>query len=110
MSYYVSKEDFYRAYLESREAGKITDELARYFDRTVRGLAQRGNFRNYPDIDDMIGDAMLRLCQVWQRFDADNYTGVHAWVSQVAYFVFIARIEKMKKELADREKWEALWQ
>lgn len=61
-------------------------------------LSTRGNFINYSYKDEMVSDAIENCLAAVDNFDVERYTNPFAYFTQIAWFAFIRRIEKEKRQ------------
>lgn len=113
---YLDKETFtnqvleYVAYAKACEAeGKrqpiITNEVAIGIQLICNNLAKAGNFANYPFREDMVSDAIEVCLKAVPNFNVEAKTrsgtpNAFGYFSRIAYFAFLQRIKKEKRELA----------
>jgi len=108
---YVDNKEFYKEIVKYKEDLKhnpdcgIGTNLAIMIERTVRGLAHRWNFRDYPFIEEMIGDGIYHCLKYVHNFDL-NRKNVHAYVSHIAHNAFVQRINTEKKHLYTKYKYQ----
>jgi DNA-directed RNA polymerase specialized sigma24 family protein len=61
-------------------------------------LASKGNFSGYSFKDDMIGDAIENIVQYYRNFDIQKSKNPFAYFTQIAYFAFLRRIIREKRQ------------
>lgn len=61
-------------------------------------LATSGNFSGYSFKEEMIGDAIENILQYYRNFDPTISQNPFAYLSQIAYYAFLRRIKKEKKQ------------
>ena len=124
MTHYVTNKDFYAALVERKEKLKenpdyrVSNYIGECLLKISTNLAHKHNFNGYTYKDEMIADAIEScLCAV-DKFDTEKYQNPFAYFTQCAFFAFVQRINKEKKqqaikgkilfELSDDELYESL--
>lgn len=121
--HYVNNKDFFEAmcvYKEAVEKANNTDSarphVSNYIGDCIMKIATRlsrkGNFRNYPFIEEMIGDGIENALMYIDNFapyridkEGKEVKGnPFAYFTQIIYFAFLRRIAKEKKFLYTKYK------
>lgn len=69
------------------------------------GVASKPSFRNYPHIEDMVGDAVENCSKALTKFDATKTQNPFGYFTQTVYNAFFRRIDLEKKQLAIKHKY-----
>jgi len=67
--YYINKKDLLAAVIQSKEDGKMSDQLAAYLHLLTAKYAKSSQYIGYPFNDDMQGYALMMLVRTWNGFD-----------------------------------------
>jgi hypothetical protein len=113
--FYVDNQKFLEALitykedvLAAKEAGhpkpRIPDFIAECFIKIAEHLSFKPNFRNYSFREDMVGDALTDCVAYLENFDPKKSRNAFAYITQVAWFAFLRRIAKEKKQLYTKYK------
>ena len=86
-----------------RNAGQITDTLARMMLKLCERYATRGNVRGYTYNDEMKGQAILQLAQIGLQFDESKSDNPFAYFTAAVTnaFVRVINIEKRNQNIRD---------
>jgi len=86
-----------------KDAGQITDNLARMMIKLCERYATRGNVRGYTYNDEMRGQAILQLTQIGLQFDESKSDNPFAYFTAAVTnsFVRIINIEKRNQNIRD---------
>jgi len=86
-----------------KNAGKITDTLARMMIKLCERYATRGNVRGYTYNDEMRGQAILQLTQIGLQFDESKSDNPFAYFTAAVTnsFVRVINIEKRNQNIRD---------
>jgi hypothetical protein len=86
-----------------KDAGCITDTLARMMIKLCERYATRGNVRGYTYNDEMRGQAILQLTQVGLQFDESKSDNPFAYFTAAVTnsFVRVINIEKRNQNIRD---------
>jgi len=101
---YVSNKDLYSALVKYRKDRLEVDDLRvpEYIGKAIvlitANLSNRGNFINYSYKHEMVSDAIENCLAAVNNFDVDNYFNPHAYFTQIAWYAFIRRIDKEKRQ------------
>jgi hypothetical protein len=103
-SHYVSRGDFFTALVNRREALKtnpdlpVSEFIGECIVKICKGMASKWNFAGYTWKDEMVSDAILHALRYIDSFNPEISTNPFSYVSQMAFNVFINRIEIEKEE------------
>lgn len=86
-----------------KNAGQITDTLARMMLKLCERYATRGNVRGYTYNDEMKGQAILQLTQIGLQFDESKSDNPFAYFTAAVTnsFVRVINIEKRNQNIRD---------
>jgi hypothetical protein len=86
-----------------KDAGSITNTLARMMIKLCERYATRGNVRGYTYNDEMRGQAILQLTQIGLQFDESKSDNPFAYFTAAVTnsFVRIINIEKRNQNIRD---------
>lgn len=112
--HYVNNANFSQAVVDyvtiAREAKEtnspkpmITDYIARCFLKISEGLSHKANFVRYTYREEMVMDAVENCLKAIENYDIDKATrtgkpNAFAYFTQIAWYAFLRRIEKEKKQ------------
>jgi len=86
-----------------KDAGQITNNLARMMIKLCERYATRGNVRGYTYNDEMKGQAILQLTQIGLQFDESKSDNPFAYFTAAVTnsFVRVINIEKRNQNIRD---------
>jgi hypothetical protein len=112
--HYVNNADFSQAVVDYvttvREAKEndtgrpvVTDYIARCFLKISEGLSHKANFVRYTYREEMVMDAVENCLKAIENYNIDKATrtgkpNAFAYFTQIAWYAFLRRIEKEKKQ------------
>ena len=112
--HYVNNADFSQAVVdyvttvrESKENNTarpvVTDYIARCFLKISEGLSHKANFVRYTYREEMVMDAVENCLKAIENYNIDKATrtgkpNAFAYFTQIAWYAFLRRIEKEKKQ------------
>lgn len=112
--HYVNNADFSQAVVDyvtmartAKEADKpkpmVTDYIARCFLKISEGLSHKANFVRYTYREEMVMDAVENCLKAIENYNIDKATrtgkpNAFAYFTQIAWYAFLRRIEKEKKQ------------
>lgn len=104
--HYVTNATILAAYRDSKEKGRMTDELGKCIMAIAENYSKHPWFCRYPFRDEMISEAIVNLCAKWHLFDEtmSEYPNPFAYYTQACYRSFNTYKEKEKNESAGRDK------
>lgn len=76
--------------------GHLSDGLVCMIMMLVEQFAKSGNWSGYTYIDDMIGSALVHLCDVSLKFEESESSNVFAYLTQIASNKFTATLNSEK--------------
>ena len=106
---YVNNTDFVKSLIEykqkSEEARKrnlpmprIPNYIGECFMKIAEGLSHKPNFINYTYRDEMIADAVENCLMYFENFDPNKSKNAFSYFTTVAWYAFLRRIQKEKKQ------------
>jgi len=111
MANYLDKNEFlsdiiaYKARKELNPDEQITDYSAKAIMMIAERLANRPNFSGYSYKQDMVSDAIYICLRYFDRFDPHHPTkNPFGYFSRIAWFAFLQRLAKEKKQVAIKGK------
>lgn len=96
--YYLNNRDLLPEVKKSKEAGKMTDTLARMLMLLCANYARKGNFVNYSYNEDMQAYAMMMLVRTWHSFDPEKGSNPFAFFTQCIKNSFIQFLKHEQKQ------------
>ena len=107
--HYVNNADFLQAIIEYRlkvkeakETDKEKPRLSNYigacFLKIAEHLSRKPNFISYSFREEMISDGIENCIQYVDNFDPDKSKNPFAYFTQIAWYAFLRRIAKEKKQ------------
>lgn len=112
--HYVNNRDFSNAVVEyvteaneAIEAGKdvpvVPNYIAECFLKICEGLSRKSNFVRYSYREEMVMDAVENCLKAIKNYNVENATrsgkpNAFGYFTQIAWFAFIRRIQKEKKQ------------
>lgn len=102
--YYLSNSRLLPEVIASKEAGKISDELAKMLLMLTRKYANRSCFSRYSYREDMISEALAGLCQNALKFNPEKSNNPFAFYTTCINnsFLHILGVEKKHRKIRDR--------
>ena len=101
--HYVDKKELREELISSKEAGKVSDNLADMFIKITNGVAYRfGNLEYYGIMDDVKQDCLLLLLQKYSNFDPEmrnergQKTSAFAFTTTIVYNHMRYRVSRAK--------------
>lgn len=100
---YLSNKELLAAVIESKDAGFMTDKLARMLQLLCSKYAKKGNFVNYSYNDDMQSYAMMMLVKTWNSFNPLKSNNPFAFFTQCIKHSFLQflNLEKRQRNIRD---------
>ena len=113
--HYVDNKKFLEAMVEyrnkcikaedkNRKKPDVTNYIGECFLKIANHLSYRPNFINYTYRDDMISDGIENCLQYMSNFNPEKSNNPFAYFTQIIYYAFIRRIQKMMDQLAGDDK------
>lgn len=100
---YLNNPDLLKAVIESKEAGKMSDTLARMLMLLVKRYGSKSNFANYTYNDEMQSFALLMLMRTWASFKETESRNPFAYYTQCVKNSFIQYMSVEKKHQRIRD-------
>lgn len=106
---YVDNNKLYQSILEwyekrktAAESGLTEPQPPKYLSECIvlipTRLASKGNFSGYSFKEEMIGDAVENIIQYFRNFDPEKSKNPFAYFTQIAYYAFLRRIIREKRQ------------
>jgi hypothetical protein len=92
------------AELAGKELPPIPNYVGECFMLICNKLATKGNFASYSYRDEMVCDAIENCVAAVDSFDPDKSKNPFAYFTQIAWYAFLRRIAKEKKQNAIKHK------
>lgn len=88
---------------EERSLPIVTDYIAQCFLKICEGLSHKANFVRYTYREEMVMDAVENCLKAIENYNIDKVTrtgkpNAFAYFTQIAWYAFLRRIEKEKKQ------------
>ena len=119
--HYVNNADFSQAVveycktvIEAKETDDqlpvVTDYIASCFLKIAEGLSHKSNFIRYTYREEMVMDAVENCLKAIENYNIEAATrtgkpNAFAYFTQIAWFAFLRRIAKEKKQQDIKQKW-----
>ena len=101
---YLNNKDLYAEVLKSREAGIMSDKLARMLQMLTARYGRSGRYIGYTYNEDMQAYAMMMLCRTWAKFDPIKYTNAFAYYTTCVHNSFNQFLNKEKAQRDVRDE------
>lgn len=113
---YVDKEKLTLALIEYAEQCRLAKEaeedkprVPEYIGKSVLDICHRYSFSpsfiNYPFREDMVGDAVENCLKYLHNFDPEKSRNPLSYFTQFAFFTFLQRIKREKKQYHTKAKY-----
>lgn len=107
--HYINNKTFYEEMVKYKELvryaakeGKAKPQIPNYVGECIlmicQKLSTKPNFINYSYRDDMVADGIENCVAAVDNFDPDKSVNPFAYFTQIAWYAFIRRIAKEKKQ------------
>lgn len=114
-NHYVNNKSLYSSLLhykalvqDAEEQGKPIPRVSNYIGEAIvlicTRLSNKPNFYGYTYKDDMISDAIIDCVAAVDNFDPDKTNNPFAYFTQIAWFAFLRRIDKEKRQTYIKHK------
>lgn len=110
MANYVDNRKFLESLIEYRKSKELNPDapIPRYVSKAfidiANGMSKRSNFRSYPFVEEMVGDAIVNCVEAVDSFDPEKSSNPFGYFSLVVWRRFIYRIRQEKRALYIKEK------
>jgi DNA-directed RNA polymerase specialized sigma subunit len=94
---YIDNKKYTEAIIESQKAGKVTDELVKYFQIHIKHLNMRNRNNNPEEAKDYEQYAMLELLKMYKKFDAEKGNAFSFFTNQIVFSLNAAYNQYHKK-------------
>lgn len=101
---YLSNKELMKAVLDSKEANKMTDTLAKMLQLLCFRYSKTGKYVNYSFNTDMQAYAMMMLVRTWNSFNPDKSNNPFAFFTQCIKHSFIQFLNQEKKQRMIRDE------
>lgn len=81
-----------------------TDEMGSFLVKIASGLSQKYQFRGYPFIEELVGEAVIHCWYYFNNFNPDVTKNPFSYFTQLCYYNFLATIDNEKRALATKFK------
>lgn len=109
-NHYINNKDFLKEMVtyrmsvhKAKKNGTKKPQIPRYvaeaFMKIAENLSHKPNFINYTFRDEMVADAIENCVMYVDNFDPSRSSNPFAYFTQIAYYAFLRRIQKEKKQL-----------
>jgi hypothetical protein len=109
-NHYINNKDFLKEMIKYRQSirkakrqgltkPQIPATIAKCFMMIAENLSHKPNFLSYTFRDEMVADAIENCVMYVDNFDPSKSSNPFAYFTQIAYFAFLRRIQKEKKQL-----------
>ena len=107
--FYVNPEDLRREIKLFYETDKCSTTLGNYINKIAQGLSHSPGFHNYTYIDEMVGDAIVKMYSAlkYKKFNVDSDTSPFSYFTTIAFHAFINRIKREKRHFKAVEDFKA---
>jgi len=95
--YYLTNATLLPEVIKCREAGKISDKLARMLMLLTDRYSRSSKFGGYTFREDMVSEALINLCQNALKFDPANSSNPFAFYTTAIYHSFLQFLNNEKK-------------
>lgn len=86
------------------EKPRVTEYIGNCLYLIAENLSYKPNFINYIFREELVGDAIENCLAYADNFDPDKSQYPFAYFSKIAYYAFLRRIDKEKKQLYTKYK------
>lgn len=101
---YLNNKDLFAEVVKSREAGIMSDNLARMLQTLTERYGRSGRYIGYTYNEDMQAYAMMMLCRTWAKFDPDRFTNAFAYYTTCVHNSFNQFLNKEKAQRDVRDE------
>ena len=109
-NHYINNKDFLTEMIKYRQAvakakrqalrkPQISRYIGECFMKIAENLSHKPNFIAYTFRDEMVADAIENCVMYVDNFDPTKSSNPFAYFTQIAYYAFLRRIQKEKKQL-----------
>jgi len=101
---YLNNKDLFAEVVKSREAGIMSDKLARMLQMLTQRYGRAGRYIGYTYNEDMQAYAMMMLCRTWHKFDPERFTNAFAYYTTCVHNSFNQFLNKEKAQRDVRDE------
>lgn len=95
---YINNKELLEEIRKSRQHGRLTEKAGLAFMQIATRYASKPNFANYSYKDEMICDAICKMCEVWEKFDETKSSNIFAYMTSVTHNQFVQILNKEKNQ------------
>lgn len=92
------RKQYFAAVKKNQPKPKIPEYIGECFLRIATHLSYKLNFSNYMFREDMVADAVENCVLYFMSFDPEKSSNPFSYFTQTAYFAFLRRIKKEKRQ------------
>lgn len=103
---YVTNAQLLEAFYEAKEAGKLTDRMAKYLMMIAERYSYHPWFAGYSFREDMVCTAVVNLCANWHKFNPEKQEipNPFAYYTTACYRSFLSYLDSERKERDIRDE------
>jgi DNA-directed RNA polymerase specialized sigma24 family protein len=94
----VAELEAYKARLALNPEERLPEYVGKCVLDICKRFSMRPNFIGYSYRDEMVSDAIENVLQYITNFDSKKSTNAFSYITQIAYYAFIRRISREKKQ------------
>lgn len=104
--HYVSNAQLLEAFYEAKEAGKLTDRLAKYLMLVAERYSYHPWFARYSFREDMVATAIVNLCANWHKFNPEKQENPNpfSYYTTACYRSFLSFLDAENEERDIRDE------
>lgn len=104
--HYVTNAQLLEAFYEAKEAGKLTDRMAKCLMLIAERYSHHPWFAGYSFREDMVCAAVVNLCANWHKFNPEKQQipNPFAYYTTACYRSFLSYLDSEKKERDIRDE------
>lgn len=101
--FYLKNADLLAEVIKCKEAGKLSNKLAKMLYMLTSRYATKPNFSGYTYIDDMVAEALADLCKNALKFKPERSSNPFAFYTQCIHNSFLGYLNNEKKHRRIRD-------
>lgn len=102
-TFYLKNADLLAEVIKCKEAGKLSNKLAKMLYMLTSRYATKPNFSGYTYIDDMVAEALADLCKNALKFKPERSSNPFAFYTQCIHNSFLGYLNNEKKHRRIRD-------
>lgn len=102
-TFYLKNAELLAEVIKCKEAGKISNTLAKMLHMLTSRYATKPNFSGYTYIDDMVAEALADLCKNALKFKPERSSNPFAFYTQCIHNSFLGYLNNEKKHRRIRD-------